>query len=68
MMVRNICIQYFSMEKLLSIYSMYNCIAVRIGGQVMNGIIVINSKIIVLRWFSVRICKYKPGYKSHDLL
>ena len=19
-------------------------------------------------WFSVRICKYKPGYKSHDLL
>ena len=20
------------------------------------------------RWFSVRICKYKPGYKSHDLL
>ena len=21
-----------------------------------------------LRWFSVGICKYKPGYKSHDLL
>ena len=20
------------------------------------------------RWFSVGICKYKPGYKSHDLL
>ena len=32
MMVRNICIQYFFMEKPLSIYSMYNCIAVRIGG------------------------------------
>jgi hypothetical protein len=23
---------------------------------------------ISLRWFSVGICKYKPGYKSHDLL
>ena len=23
---------------------------------------------ITLRWFSVGICKYKPGYKSHDLL
>ena len=32
MRVRNICIQYFFMEKPLSIYSMYNCIAVRIGG------------------------------------
>ena len=21
-----------------------------------------------LEWFSVRICKYKPGHKSHDLL
>ena len=21
-----------------------------------------------LRWFSVGICKYNPGYKSHDLL
>ena len=21
-----------------------------------------------LRWFSVGICKYKPGYKSHELL
>ena len=21
-----------------------------------------------LGWFSVGICKYKPGYKSHDLL
>ena len=21
-----------------------------------------------LRWFSVGICKYMPGYKSHDLL
>ena len=21
-----------------------------------------------LGWFSVAICKYKPGYKSHDLL
>ena len=20
------------------------------------------------RWFSVGICKYKPGYKSHDQL
>ena len=20
------------------------------------------------RWFSVGICKYRPGYKSHDLL
>ena len=23
---------------------------------------------MVSRWFSVGICKYKPGYKSHDLL
>ena len=23
---------------------------------------------ITLRWFSVGICKFKPGYKSHDLL
>ena len=22
----------------------------------------------ILRWFSVGTCKYKPGYKSHDLL
>ena len=22
----------------------------------------------VPRWFSVGICKYRPGYKSHDLL
>ena len=22
----------------------------------------------VIRWFSVRICKYKPSYKSQDLL
>ena len=24
--------------------------------------------ILLTRWFSVGICKYKPGYKSHDLL
>ena len=26
------------------------------------------SKLNNDRWFSVGICKYKPGYKSHDLL
>ena len=26
------------------------------------------SKVNTDRWFSVGICKYKPGYKSHDLL
>ena len=25
-------------------------------------------KALGFRWFSVGICKYKPGYKSHDLL
>ena len=24
--------------------------------------------IVPFRWFSVGICKYNPGYKSHDLL
>ena len=23
---------------------------------------------VISLWFSVGICKYKPGYKSHDLL
>ena len=23
---------------------------------------------LLSRWFSVGVCKYKPGYKSHDLL
>ena len=29
-----------------------------------------NNKLTMVRlgWFSVGICKYKPGYKSHDLL
>ena len=26
------------------------------------------SEIKPVRWFSVTICKYEPGYKSHDLL
>ena len=26
------------------------------------------SRCLASRWFSVRICTYKPGYKSHDLL
>ena len=32
--------------------------------------LVVNNKCYVAwsRWFSVEICKYKPGYKSHDLL
>ena len=29
----------------------------------------ISSEVTIFsRWFSVGICKYKPGYKSHDLL
>ena len=27
-----------------------------------------DETISTLRWFSVGICNYKPGYKSHDLL
>ena len=27
-----------------------------------------NGPLEAYRWFSVGICKYKPGYKSHDLL
>ena len=37
----------------------------------MTNTIIVNDDLKPLttsRWFSVGICKYKPGYKSHDLL
>ena len=33
-----------------------------------NGHTIVHDLEMPLRWFSVGICKYKPGYKSHDLL
>ena len=35
------------------------------GGLVEQGLRLAG---FALGWFSVGICKYKPGYKSHDLL
>ena len=31
------------------------------------GVAVANARKVGARWFSVGICKYKPGYKSYDL-
>ena len=59
-----------------------NCLPVVTGFSILENEIVINhleptaveSNILHFdseyddRWFSVGICKYKPGYKSHDLL
>ena len=32
------------------------------------SVMTIEHRFNLSRWFSVGICKYKPGYKSHDLL
>ena len=34
----------------------------------LNISILMNGDNVSIWWFSVEICKYKPGYKSHDLL